>query len=241
MPTLSDPFIKSEFLGAFVWSKRLTEDLSEISKWIYTACHAETLEKNIACGKLGRRASFDVRVSGEKITTPCIWLTPQGWHNKVGHNHFGPFVVMLKMRELEGKQFYVFARTPDRGDRRYYFVQREELEPLWRSRPHKYYDPRQCFDNSRAKLSERCHVQYDIVLTESVSLARARVRATNHDDCNAGKERCRGQLFRRDTVAMLEKLLGRKLEESEVSNFPDPFPLRKVIPEHRLPQEMQPA
>jgi hypothetical protein len=241
MPTLSDPFIKSELLGVFIWEDQFTADLKDIDKWMYTACHEETLRKNILCGKLRTRASFNVQVGSSLFNTRCSWLTPQDWHRRVGHNHFGPFIVQIKMRELEGKRFYVYTRKPDGKDRRYYFVQREDTTPLFRSRPAKFFDPRECFNNSRQLLSELRSVQYEIVLTESLSLAKARVVATSHQKCYAGKEHCYKRFIGWDAVNVLEKILGCELDDSEVRRFPDPYPLRKVIPAHRLPLEMQPA
>jgi hypothetical protein len=241
MPNLDDPFCQAELRGFFTWDADLTEDLATHDPWFYTAMHEAKLRKGIRLGKLIPKSSFNVEINEEsQPAEPCVWFAMQDWSCWKSCNHFGPFVVRIKLRELEQRRFYVYERGRIKSWKRFYFVQREERTALF-STPAKRIDPRTLFKHERnGSYTAASLTQYEIVATESVSLANAKVEATAHEWCGAGVDHCYARLDRRSSVEKLSEILGHELmPETGPRRFPKPFALRKVIPPHRLPKPRQ--
>lgn len=228
MTRIDGAFKESELVGFFRWNPDLTDELRANDPWFYSAMHEKRLRTAIRRGRLTPRGSFDVIVNGERIGQSCSWLALEDWHSYKGCNHFGPFVVRIKLRELDGRRFYVFRRITGEW-RRVYFVQREEKTALFDT-PAERIDPRTLFKREHGVLMPRTLTQYEVLLTESVSLARAKVEATAHTWCASNSEHCFEKLDRHDAIERLSDILGHELMPPGVRMFPRPFLLRHVIP-----------
>jgi hypothetical protein len=241
MPNLNDPFTVEELRGVFNWTPELTADLSQNDSWMYIGMHEKKLRRIIRRGRLGLGSTFDVKIGKDTWQHNCSWLSLQDWHRSNDNNHFGPFVVSIRLRELEGKRFYIFERDRIKTWKRFYFVERPDTSAMFDT-PAKSIDPLSFFRHERGGLYiPKTLAQYEIVLTAGISVARAKVEATAHYKCYAG-DKCYAKLDKRDSVEKLSDILGYELmPDTGPRKFPNPFPLKRVIPADKLPAELQPA
>lgn len=234
---LNAPFDEAELRGRFVWNRSLTEAMPSYDRWMYVAMHEERLRIVVQNGRIGPQRSFNVEIDGEVRSTPCSWFDFRDWAGRRLYNHFGPFIVRINFRELEGRRFYVFERGKIGSRNRVFFVQREERTALF-GKPAQRIDPRTFFEQRRdgsLQLKEDTHCE--LLLTKAVSLAEARVEAAGHPVCFATSEKCSEKLDKSGSIKRLEGILGIELPRRPMM-FPRPFPLRHVIPPRKL---LQPA
>ena len=192
-PAFQRPFDQEDFRGYFRWSFNLT---SEIGGRLYHACHKDELKNILADDKLRLRSEWSLKLPRHGLwSAPGVWTGLNYFH--LGNYH-GPFLLSFPLSVLNGRHFMVFRRQGDKRQR-YFFVQYEARIPiysfgkkLWRKlNPYSYFEYR------RNAVSLKTGAIYDIVLTESVSLADAEIVAVEHSCCVSGKcgglKRSRGQ------------------------------------------------
>jgi hypothetical protein len=216
MPSFTSAFVPRELVGWFRWDEDLTDRLAAVRpsrSWLYHACHLPRLRSYDRAGKLYLGSHFNAIANQNILTTDCIWLSLQAWHLSHGHNYYGPFTIKVPLDNLDGRRFYVFERSLN-GWHRYYLVQREDIKPLFgKGKGADHIDPTILFRRAKSKLDHCDQTQYEVVLTEPVSLKRHKYRATAHQACVSSA--CGGRVSEREAKAKLRGLLDTKLEELE--------------------------
>jgi hypothetical protein len=198
------PFIPEEFAGHFCWDARLSELLGGR---LYHGCHEKELATALAAGMLPLRSDWAVELPEFGTwTAKGVWA---GLNDYFGRwNHFGPCLVTLPIKVLDGRQFLVFRRPS--SDRRsvYTFVQHDSPLPDFLGTKEAWREV--CLDKlfqvAGAGLKPRGDDGYRVVLTTPLPLTDATFRGVTHPPC--AYEGCAGATPEEAAVIVERRLAG---------------------------------
>jgi len=201
-PEYQRPFEQKDFRGYFRWPAKLTSDLGS---FLYHACHKDELKEILDADKLILTSKWFLKLPRHGLwSAPGIW-TGLNYFNR--GNYYGPFLINLPLKLLNGRHFMVFRRTGN-SRYRYFFVQYEARIPiysfgsdLWRK-----VDPYSYFQRVGSGLNLKRGGIYDIVLTEPAELIEIKIEAVEHPRCIYQK--CKGMSRDDGKKALREIALG---------------------------------
>ena len=176
-PAYDRPFVLSEFLGHFSWCDRTTEQFR--TKRLSHTCHDKHLGHFLDRNELFLPTKCDV-------VLPVVGQWPEkgiwtGMNLYSDRNFYGPFQIVFPLSVLKERRFVVFQRQDQRDRQRNFFLQYESDLPLFRSKRHPWrrIDPKTLLSESNEK------TVWDLFLTQTLSLDKARIRPTEHPYCKS--------------------------------------------------------
>jgi hypothetical protein len=179
-----DPFGPEEFEGHFRWDARLSKRLGGL---LYHGCHENDLADALEAKALPPRSDWAVELPEFGTwTAKGVWA---GLNDYFGQsNRFGPCLVTLPVKVLEGHQFLVFRRPSSERRSVYTFVQHDSPLPVYLGSKERWREA--SLDKVFSRLKPRGDDGYHVLLTTPLPLTGAAVKGVQHPAC--GYEGCAG-------------------------------------------------